>query len=86
MLIEKQLGIDRENFHAGRIDIDVIATGDCWQGQECVAINLIDQVGVSDDYVLSLTQKYDVMHINLIDNKPKFSIISWIAKYFKIIK
>ena len=68
------------------IDIDVIATGECWQGQECVAINLIDQVGVSDDYVLSLTQKYDVMHINLIDTKPKFSIISWIAKYFKIIK
>ena len=43
-----------------RVDIDAVATGDIWYGQQELDQKLIDEVGTSDDYLVSACERADV--------------------------
>ncbi|SIT16351.1 inner membrane peptidase. Serine peptidase. MEROPS family S49 [Thalassolituus maritimus] len=43
-----------------RVDIDAVATGDIWYGQQALDQKLIDEVGTSDDYLVSACERADV--------------------------
>ncbi|MCW5588713.1 MAG: protease SohB [Legionellales bacterium] len=40
--------------HRPAVDLEKIATGEYWYGQQAVGLNLIDAIQTSDDYLLSL--------------------------------
>tara|TARA_B100001109_G_scaffold255495_2_gene258770 strand:- start:26367 stop:27440 length:1074 start_codon:yes stop_codon:yes gene_type:complete len=46
-----------------RIDIDEVATGDIWYGQEALDQRLIDEVGTSDDYLMAACERADVYQV-----------------------
>jgi len=47
-----------------RVDIDAVATGDIWYGQQALDQKLIDEVGTSDDYLVSACERADVYSVN----------------------
>ncbi|MDO4895939.1 MAG: protease SohB [Moraxella sp.] len=63
-----QADIDRihelfKNFvktHRPSLDVDKIATGEIWFGQDALDLGLVDEIGTSDAYVLTLMQEHDV--------------------------
>lgn len=46
------------------IDIESVATGDIWYGQEALQYKLIDEVGTSDDYLVSACADAEVFEIS----------------------
>lgn len=46
-----------------QLDIERIATGEIWYGQQAVALQLIDELATSDDYILAATKRADVYQI-----------------------
>ena len=46
--------------HRPSLDVDKIATGEFWFGEDALALNLVDEVGTSDAYVLNLMDKHNV--------------------------
>ena len=47
-----------------RVDIDAIATGDVWYGIQAIDLKLIDEVGTSDDYLMSACNDSDVFMVS----------------------
>jgi len=47
-----------------RIDIDSVATGDIWYGQQAVDQRLIDEIGTSDDYLMAACDRADVYQVS----------------------
>lgn len=45
------------------VNIDEVATGDTWYGQEALNNNLIDQLGTSDDYLVNACAEADVFEV-----------------------
>ena len=43
-----------------QVDIDAVATGDIWYGQQAIDNRLIDEVGTSDDYLAAACERADV--------------------------
>lgn len=43
-----------------RVDIEAVATGDIWYGQQALDQKLIDEVGTSDDYLVAACDRADV--------------------------
>lgn len=50
--------------HRSTLDIEKVATGEFWFGQDAHALGLIDELGTSDAYILSLLDNHDVFVIN----------------------
>lgn len=46
------------------LDVDKIATGEIWFGSDALALGLIDEIGTSDAYLLSLLKNYDVFALH----------------------
>ncbi|MDF1762416.1 MAG: protease SohB [Oleibacter sp.] len=46
-----------------RVDIDAVATGDIWYGQQAIEHRLIDEVGTSDDYIINACENADVFTV-----------------------
>lgn len=46
-----------------RVDIDAVATGDIWYGSQAIDHRLIDEVGTSDDYLVSACDRADVFTV-----------------------
>ena len=46
--------------HRPSLDVDKIATGEFWFGEDALALNLVDEVGTSDAYVLNLMDNDNV--------------------------
>ncbi len=46
-----------------RIEIEKVATGDIWYGQQAIDNKLIDEVGTSDDYIVSACDRADVFAV-----------------------
>lgn len=46
--------------HRPSLDVDKIATGEFWFGEDALALNLVDEVGTSDAYVLNLMDNHNV--------------------------
>lgn len=81
--------------YRGQLDVDAIATGEHWFGQNAVANHLIDRVTTSDDYLLSQRQTADIYRIEYIAPKSvrdrvthMFSeaadhvLIRWVSRLF----
>ena len=47
-----------------QLDIPKVATGEHWYGEDALALNLVDKLQTSDEYLLSLLPKHDVYVIN----------------------
>ena len=45
------------------IDIDKVATGEYWYGPKALELNLIDSIMTSDEYILSMINKFEIFHI-----------------------
>ncbi|STY93658.1 protease SohB [Moraxella bovis] len=46
--------------HRPSLDVEKIATGEIWFGQDALDLGLIDEIGTSDAYVLELMKEHDV--------------------------
>ena len=56
----------KDMIKENRPDLDVasVATGEIWYGQQAIEKGLIDQVGTSDDYIMTLMPDYDLYKID----------------------
>ena len=59
------------------IDIDKVATGEYWYGKRALELNLIDEIMTSDEYILSIKDKFNIIHIKY---KPLISFADKITK------
>ncbi len=46
-----------------RLDVDTVATGEVWYGQQALENKLIDEVGTSDDYIVNACANADVYSV-----------------------
>lgn len=58
------------NDHRPSVDIDMVANGDVWYGQEALKQNLVDEVSTSDDYLLACCAQADVYLLTSEQKKP----------------
>jgi len=55
--------------HRQQVDIDKVATGEHWFGTQAIDLKLVDELGTSDDYLMSHSEKQAVFQITF--EKPK---------------
>lgn len=55
--------------HRPNLEVAKIATGEFWLGTDALDLGLIDEIGTSDAYILSLLDTYDVFVLSL-QSKP----------------
>jgi serine protease SohB len=55
-----------------QMNIDQIATGEYWFGEDAIKLKLVDQIGTSDDYILNKTKTHLVVKM-AIEKKVSFS-------------
>ncbi|MBS9778484.1 MAG: protease SohB [Gammaproteobacteria bacterium] len=53
------------NTHRPQIDIDNVATGETWYGQQAIDNNLADEIMTSDDFILSSIETMDVYKLGV---------------------
>ena len=61
------------------VDIEKVATGEYWYGKSALDLNLVDQIMTSDEYILSMKDKFDIIHIKYKPSKTfadKFAKVS----------
>lgn len=56
--------------HRPSVDLDNVANGDVWYGQDALKQNLVDVVSTSDDYLLSRCKEADVYELSSEQKKP----------------
>ncbi|MCF4374756.1 protease SohB [Acinetobacter baumannii] len=47
-----------------QLNVDKVATGEHWYGQDALVLNLVDKLQTSDEYLLALLPQHDVYVIN----------------------
>lgn len=52
-----------------QLDIEQVATGEHWYGQQAVEKGLIDEVGTSDDLLLGLMDSYELLNVRYLQRK-----------------
>jgi serine protease SohB len=61
------------------VDIEKVATGEYWYGKSALDLNLVDQIMTSDEYILSMKDRFDIIHIKYKPSKTfadKFAKVS----------
>jgi len=56
--------------HRSKMDLDRIATGEHWYGAQALALDLIDELRTSDDYLLAASKTADLFEVNYVGKKP----------------
>ena len=56
--------------HRPTVDLEQVANGDVWYGQDALKQNLVDLVSTSDDYLLSRCKEADVYVLSSEQKKP----------------
>ncbi len=59
------------------LDIDLVANGDVWYGQQAIDLGLVDEVGTSDEVLQEAVKQSDVLLIEYVAKKTigeKFGI------------
>lgn len=51
--------------HRPQIDIETVATGETWYGQQAIANHLADSLQTSDDFILQATKEMDVYRLSI---------------------
>ena len=64
------------------IDIEKVATGEYWYGENALSLNLIDEIMTSDEYILSMKEKFEITHIKYKPVKTFSDKISKISSSF----
>ena len=64
------------------IDIEKVATGEYWYGENALSLNLIDEVKTSDEYILVMREKFEITHIKYKPIKTFSDKISKISSSF----
>ncbi len=54
-----------------QLDIDKVATGEYWYGRRAVALNLIDALQTSDDYLKQASETADVFEVRFVRKRPR---------------
>lgn len=52
-----------------QLDIDNIATGEHWFGEQALGLQLVDELQTSDDYLLNVTEQANVYQVRFITRK-----------------
>ena len=50
--------------HRPSLDIDRVATGEVWSGDDLIELGLVDELGTSDDYVTRACENREVLLVN----------------------
>lgn len=50
-------------------NIEEVATGEYWYGQQAKGLNLVDTLGTSDDYLINSRDQYNIIEIKLAKKK-----------------
>ena len=64
------------------VDIEKVATGEYWYGENALSLNLIDEVMTSDEYILAMREKFAITHIKYKPIKTFSDKISKISSSF----
>ena len=56
--------------HRPVINVKKVSTGEVWQGEEAKKIGLIDEIATSDDYLLKLANKFNLLEMDYLEKKP----------------
>ena len=68
---------DHVQSYRQKLDIEKVATGEVWLGQEALDLNLVDVVSTSDEYLMKACDSSDVMIVRYKEKKAlgdRFSI------------
>lgn len=57
--------------YRSKLDVERVATGEHWYGEDALALNLVDQLQTSDQYLLGFLRDHDLYVINT-RKKPTF--------------
>ncbi|MDO4625823.1 MAG: protease SohB [Pasteurellaceae bacterium] len=55
--------------HRSQLDLDQVATGEHWFGQQALDLHLVDEIGTSDDVILHALQEKRVINVKYIIKK-----------------
>ncbi len=50
--------------HRPSLDLDKVATGEHWFGRDALALGLCDEIGTSDDWLMSRRDEADLLHVH----------------------
>ena len=56
--------------HRPQVRLDEVATGEHWFGRRALALNLVDSLGTSDDYLLSCSADNDIYQVTFKPRTP----------------
>lgn len=59
-----------------KIDIEKVATGEYWFGNQCLELNLIDGITTSEAYIFSKYNAFEVLELNTIKKKSLMEKLS----------
>jgi serine protease SohB len=65
-----QLFKDFVKEHRSSVAIGDIATGEHWYGARALALNLVDAIHTSDDYLLEASKAADLFEVSYVGKKP----------------
>lgn len=63
-----------------QIEIDKVSTAEIWPGDEALKLKLVDEIGNVDDYLLNISNKYNIKKIYYKKEVKSSGITSWIIK------
>ena len=46
-----------------QLDVEAVSTGEHWYGTRALELNLVDEIGASDDYLMAAIETADVFHV-----------------------
>jgi serine protease SohB len=64
-----------------QVDIDKVATGEVWFGQQAIELGLVDQLQTFADYVLSKRQSHQIFELTMKKKKGLFQKLSAQAQH-----
>ncbi|SEQ01544.1 serine protease SohB [Ectothiorhodospira magna] len=56
--------------YRSQLDLDRVATGEYWYGEQALPLNLIDALGTSDDELMGLSRKFDLYEVTYCRKQP----------------
>lgn len=62
--------------HRPQLDIEKLATGEHWYGQQAIALNLVDELMTSDDFLLAKSENMDIYEVTYVINETLTDKIS----------
>jgi serine protease SohB len=51
------------------VDLERVATGEAWYGSNALALNLVDEIQTSDEYVTTACEDHDVFEVHWVEHK-----------------